>query len=282
MKKIVLLLFVAIFASCDYIKALKKEEPIKKNAIAKANNKFLYEDDIKELFPVNYAVEDSLVIVQSFIKDWALKELMLQRSQENVTKESFEIIDQLVTKYKESLLINNYKERLIKQQLDTIVSNNEITDYYQRNEQNFKLNETLIQIKYIHINADLKNEKKIIKAFQLGDIKSVEYLQMEEFNFQQMSLNDSVWQPLDNVMLKIPISRDKLIKKSKFIEKENAIDLYLVAVKDVLNRGDIAPKGYITSTIKQLVLHKRKLELVREIEKIILKDATQNKSFETY
>jgi hypothetical protein len=55
-----------------------------------------------------------------------------------------------------------------------------------------------------------------------------------------------------------------------------------VAVKDVLLRNNIAPLSYIKPTIKQMILHKRKIELIRDIEKIIVKDATQNKNFKTY
>ena len=55
-----------------------------------------------------------------------------------------------------------------------------------------------------------------------------------------------------------------------------------MAVKDVLRRNDLAPKSYIESTIKQLILHQRKIELIREIEQIIVKDAIQNQSFKIY
>jgi hypothetical protein len=56
----------------------------------------------------------------------------------------------------------------------------------------------------------------------------------------------------------------------------------LVAVKDVLKRNELAPKSYIKSTIEQLILHQRKIELIREIEQIIVKDAIQNKNFKIY
>jgi hypothetical protein len=55
-----------------------------------------------------------------------------------------------------------------------------------------------------------------------------------------------------------------------------------VAVKDVLFRNNIAPLSYIKPTIKQIILHRRKIELIREIEKILVKDATQNKNFKIY
>jgi len=83
-------------------------------------------------------------------------------------------------------------------------------------------------------------------------------------------------------MLKIPFLKEKLLKKTKFIQKQDSLSLYLVAVKDVLKRNDLAPKSYIKSTIKQLILHQRKIELIREIEQIIVKDALQNENFKIY
>jgi len=76
--------------------------------------------------------------------------------------------------------------------------------------------------------------------------------------------------------------KEKLLKKTKFIQKQDSLSLYLVAVKDVLKRNDLAPKSYIKSTIKQLILHQRKIELIREIEQIIVKDALQNENFKIY
>ena len=73
-----------------------------------------------------------------------------------------------------------------------------------------------------------------------------------------------------------------MLKKTKFIQKQDSLSLYLVAVKDVLKRNDLAPKSYIKSTIKQLILHQRKIELIREIEQIIVKDALQNENFKIY
>jgi hypothetical protein len=83
-------------------------------------------------------------------------------------------------------------------------------------------------------------------------------------------------------MLKLPFSKENLLKKTKFIEKQDSLGIYLVAIKDVLRRNDIAPLNYIQPTIKKMILHKRKIELIRDIEKILIKDATENNNFKTY
>jgi hypothetical protein len=110
----------------------------------------------------------------------------------------------------------------------------------------------------------------------------LEELEKQELSFKFHQFNDSIWTQLDKVLLKLPFSKDKLLKKSKFIQKQDSIGLYLATIKDVLPRNSIAPISYITSTIKQMILHKRKIELLRDIEKIIVKDATQNNNFKIY
>lgn len=188
----------------------------------------------------------------------------------------------MVQDYKESLLINNYKEDLIKQKLDTLVTEQEIEEYYLANNENFKLNEVLVKSKYLNFDNNLKDQKEIIELFKSDDIEDAEELERQQLSFKMYQLNDSVWTELDKILLKLPFSKENLLKKSKFIQKQDSLGLYLVAIKDVLNRNDIAPLSYIKPTIKEMILHKRKIELIREIEKLIVKDATKNNNFKIY
>jgi hypothetical protein len=207
---------------------------------------------------------------------------MLKKSEDNNSLEASKEINKLVSDYKESLLINGYKEILIKQQLDTVVSESEIDTYYALNRQNFKLNEELIKVKYLYFGNDLIEKKETVNLFKSDDIEDLEALEKKQLSFISYQFNDSIWTRLDNVLLKLPFSKEKMLKKTKFIKKQDSLGLYLVAVKDVLFRNNIAPLSYIKPTIKQIILHRRKIELIREIEKILVKDATQNKNFKIY
>tara|TARA_B110000208_G_scaffold188665_1_gene248768 strand:- start:6806 stop:7651 length:846 start_codon:yes stop_codon:yes gene_type:complete len=281
MKILSILLFLFLFSSCNYF-GLKKETAPKDKPIASTFDVELYKDALENLIPTNISKEDSLVLVKSIINNWAVKQLMLKKSLENNSSQENSAINELVENYKHSLLINNYKEQLIKQQLDTIISEAEIDTYYTLNKENFKLNEELLKIKFLNFNNNLINKKEVVALFKSDDLEDSEALENFHLNFKSFQLNDSVWIPLDNIMLKIPFSKDKLLKKTKFIQKQDSLSLYLVAVKDVLKRNELAPKSYIKSTIKQLILHQRKIELIREIEQIIVKDAIQNENFKIY
>ena len=281
MRILIVLLCVFTFSSCDYIMFQEKEGRASE-IIAIVNTDKLFKEDLKDLLPRNISKEDSLVLVKSIIQDWAVKKLLLDAAADNNTLESLSNINNLVKDYKESLLINNFKEALIKEQLDTIVSEEEVERYYAVNNENFKLNEVLVKSRYLYFNASVINKKEIINLFQSKEIEDAEELERQQLSFKIYQLNDSVWTELDKILLKLPFSKENLLKKSKFIQKQDSLGLYLVAIKDVLNRNDIAPLGYIKPTIKEVILHKRKIELIRDIEKIIVKDATKNNNFKIY
>jgi hypothetical protein len=281
MRILSIFLCVLMFSSCDYIMVQEKEGRASE-IIAIVNTDKLFKEDLKDLLPKNISREDSLILVKSIIQDWAVKKLLLDAAADNNTLESLSNINNLVKDYKESLLINNFKEALIKEQLDTIVSEEEVERYYAVNNENFKLNEILVKSRYLYFNASVINKKEIINLFQSKEIEDAEELERQQLSFKIYQLNDSVWTELDNILLKLPFSKENLLKKSKFIQKQDSLGLYLMAIKDILYRNEIAPLGYIKETIKEMILHKRKIELIRDIEKIIVKDATKNNNFKIY
>ena len=281
MKNSIFILVFILFLSCDSIE-FQKKDIITNKPIATINNKSLFKEDVASLLPKNVDTKDSIVLIRSIINSWAIQQLLLLKAEENTTKNDNSEVDKLVSEYRQALLINGYKERLIKQQLDTLIEQKEIADYYKLNSKNFRLNEELIKTRYLHFSNDLLDKKEVVRLFKDGAIEDLEALELRQLTFKMMMLNDSVWTSLENVMLKMPFSRNNLLKKTKLFQKEDSLGLYLVAINDVLLRNQIAPLSYIEPTIKQMILHQRKLQLIRDIEKIIVKDAIQNKNFKIH
>ena len=145
------------------------------------------------------------------------------KAEENTTKNDNSEVNNLVREYRQALLINGYKERLIKQQLDTFVEQKEIVDYYKLNSKNFRLNEELIKTRYLHFSKDLIDKKEVVQLFKKGAIEDLEALELRQLTFKMMMLNDSVWTSLENVMLKMPLSRKNLLKKNQIISERRFI-----------------------------------------------------------
>ncbi|HKK11362.1 MAG TPA: hypothetical protein VJ945_00915, partial [Flavobacteriaceae bacterium] len=104
--------------------------------------------------------------------------------------------------------------------------------------------------------------------------------------FKTYSLNDSMWVKVSQIVEKIPVvnvdNKKQLLKKSNFLQLKDSLDLYLMQINDVLFQNDYAPLEYVKPTIDQIVINKRKLELIKQLEKDITKDAIKNNQFEIY
>ena len=72
------------------------------------------------------------------------------------------------------------------------------------------------------------------------------------------------------------------LKNAKITQLQDSLGLYLLKIVSVLDRNDPAPLTYVTPTIRQIILNRRKQELTNKLEKDITKDAIRNKTFEIY
>jgi len=282
MKRIYLVIILgAILHSCDYF-TIKNDT---RQPVARVNDTYLYKEDLKSIFANDMSPQDSAIIANNFINNWIKQHLLLSKAQINL-KNSTEKFEELVKSYREDLFINSYKEAVVKQYLDTEITEQNIKEFYDENKQNFKLNEELVKIKYIKIGKNVLNKNELVKLFKSSKKEDLDSLITKEIYLKSYHLNDSIWIKFSDVLAKTPILKEvdkkQFLKKDNFIQKEDSLSLYLVTIKDVLDRNGISPKSYITPTIKQMILHQRKLLLLRNIEETLIDDASKKQQFEIY
>jgi len=277
---IIILIFI-IFSSCDFFKKIENENPI-----ARVNDEYLYHDDIKNLITESTSKEDSIQRVTNFINQWATQKLLINGAQINLSEEKQIEFNGLVKQYKNDLFIKAYLEALVKRSIDTVVLNDEALEVYNRNIETFKLNEELLKFRYINVSDNSINLKDIEERFKRFDKEDKVILDSIAIQFKSYSLNDSIWIRLDQAIAKIPVinsnNKKELLKKSNFVQLKDSLGLYLMQINEVLHRNDIAPIEYVIPTIKQIVINKRKLEFIKQLEKDITKDAIKNKQFEIF
>lgn len=273
---------VFVLWSCEYLPSYKTDQNV---PVAKVHESILYNTELEEALPENLSKEDSVKFVNNYIESWATEQLLLHQAEINLTDKS-DAFEKLVNAYRNTLYINSYKEALVLEKVDTVITKEQLEGFYEENKSNFKLNEELVQFKYLHTNLDRPDEKEIVKQFRSSKEDDLTELEDKSLEFLSYHFNDSVWVQYSQLNGRIPILRDmpknELLKKSKFIKKEDSIGLYLIAVKNVLKRNDIAPLSYISPTIKQIILQKRKFQLLQDIEVDLLNDAIKNQYFERY
>jgi hypothetical protein len=267
--------------SCDFFKETDDRIPI-----ARVDEMYLYEEDIKDLVAKGTPPNDSLQMVNSFINRWATQQLLLDGAERNLSEDKQIDFNKLIQQYKNDLYTKTYLEALVKKSIDTFVNNAQATAVYEANQETFKLNEELVKFRYITISQNAINEDDIKKRFKRFNTADKFFLDSISVQFKSYSLNDSMWIKASQITEKIRVlnseNKKELLKKSNFVQLKDSLDLYLMQIEDVLYQNDLAPQEYVKPTIKQIVINKRKLELIKQLEKDITKDAIKNKQFEVY
>ena len=280
-KKIIIIVVFAVVFSCDYLKKSEERKPV-----ARVNETYLYAEDIEDLVPQGASKEDSTVLVQNFINRWATQQLLMDGARLNLSEEKQKDFDKLVEQYKNDLYTKAYIEALVKRSIDTVIPIEEAREYYNNNKEVFKLNEELIKFRYINVDENMINFSEVKKRFERYNDEDKHVLDSISIQFKSYSFKDSVWIKLSQAINKIPAvtskNKDQLLKKSNFIQLKDSLGVYLMQINDVLLRNDTAPLEYVKPTINQIVINKRKLDLIRELEKDITKDAIKNKQSEIY
>ena len=275
-------LFLLSVTSCTFF-FKETDDRIK---IARVNDSYLFYDDIKGLVSEETSKEDSILLVQNYINRWATQQLFMDGAMLNLNESQQESFNKLVNQYKNDLYTKAYVEAIVKRNIDTTVTDVEAKAYYEENREAFRLNEELLQFRYIHIDEnmiDFNNIEKKFKRFNEVDKRNLDSISIQ---FKSYSLNDSIWIKAAQVIDKIPVitseNKNQLLKKSNFIQLKDSLGVYLMQINGVLMRTEIAPLEYVKPTIDQIVINKRKLELIKDLEKDITKDAIKNNQFEIY
>ncbi len=278
---IFLIIIFTVLTTCDFPRAKASIKPL-----ARANDALLFKDDVDFSFIDGMAKSDSIIFVQNVINDWATNQLLIDGAIQNLNNKTQLDFEQLIQQYKRDLYSSAYLEVLVGNNLDSLVSYQELQEVYLLNKELFTLKEDLLKLRYININTSLSNLNEVKQMFKRFNSDDRSKLDSMSIQFNSFYLRDTTWIKKEDVISKIkPLEQGfnkVLLKKSNFIELKDSLGLYLIQIKEVLQRGKTAPVEYVSPTLKQIVINNRKLKLIRKLKSDIVNDAIKNKKFETY
>jgi hypothetical protein len=258
----------------------------KPQAIARVSDLYLYQEDIKDLVPKGTSVADSISIVHSFIDRWASQKLLISAAEVNLNTDKKESFDNLIRQYKIDLYTKAYLEEIVKRSVDTIVSNVELKSYYDENKENFKTNGTLVRLRYINLLKDNPKYETIKSKFFDYRKSDRKFWDTYALQFRSFAFNDTVWVEMNQIYGKLPFinpdNRDEYIRAGESIQHADSLYMYLVKITNVIDKNQVGPFDYIKPTLKEVIINKRKLELIKKFEKEITDDAIKDQKYEIY
>ena len=277
MRQKVFIIITILFSSCSELTSIKNDK-----LVSRVGDNYLYESDIPDFS----SYEDGLIRQKDFIDSWARENIFFDLSLVNLNQKSILNLDELIEKYKRELYINSYKDILVNSMVDSIIKDGEIDDYYNENLNRLTLNEDLVKFRFVKVPSDNINLNKIrngIRRYNSFDKKLIDSL---SFQFASYNLNDSLWVTKREFFNQVSFvnyeNQKKYVKKRQLISKKDSMYVNLLFIDDILEANNIAPKSYLSERIKSIIYNRRKILLIKELNKDIINDAIKSKKYELY
>lgn len=285
--KILALLFLAggVFwaTSCQFFNGT--ENDVEGEPLARVYNRYLYKSDIKDLVPKDLPEKDSLAFLQNYINVWAKDQLMIYKAEYNLT-ENKKNFDKQIEEYRNDLLKFAYRQEYIRQNLDTVIQDSAIQRNYEGGTNSFVLKENIVRASYLVINQDAPDLKKAERWFSSNRPKDRSNLLDYSLKYAyRFSVTDSSWMSFDQLRKIIPFEnpdQTEIIKNNEVLQFNDGTNVYLVQIWQYKLKGERAPLVYAADVIKNILINKRKLKLLNELEQNLLNDALKKKEFEVY
>lgn len=277
---LVLIFLAALVSACSHLPGSRG----KGNAIARVHNQYLYPTDIEGLVPPGTSQKDSLEIINTYIQNWVRQNLLIRQAENNLDASGTNF-QREVEQYRNSLVIFQYESELVKQKLDTAVSMAEITEYYNKNRENFLLHENIVRSDYIISDKDSPQISSLRRLFQTTSGKDFRKLaSLCEQHATGYSLGDTTWYALSDLAKKVPINpaNPDALPINRIIEFQDDDFRYLLKITDFKSKESISPLVFETNNIRAIILNKRKTELLKKMEEDLMQQAIRNNYFEVY
>lgn len=272
--------FLMLFAGCDYFQKSSKEV-----VVAECYGKYLYESDLKGIVPEGATIMDSIQRVSTFIDSWVRRQVLIHQAENNLDMEKLDLKKQM-DEYRSSLVIYAYESQLINQKLDTVVSDDEIAEYYEQNKEDFQLRNTMVRVAYVILPEDSKQNATFQKLLNDRDTLLLQNIDVLASYYAAKSYLDvDHWMRLDELTKIIPIeifNAESFLKKNKFVCFDMNEYTYMVRFVDYQLEESISPLDMVSDNIKSVILAQRKKALIDKMQAALYEKAKRDRAFEVY
>ena len=287
MKKVLLLIALGAACACQMVNRVSDTaaELFGDAVVARVGQHRLTRSELADYIPAGVSSEDSLRLAQQYIKAWAEELLFMDLAESRLSDDEKDVTREL-EEYRRTLLKYRYEERYINERLDTLISDEEVRNYYQGHKDKFLVDRPLLKTRYMVIPAGSRNLRRLKEL--MASEEAVDAVAADSLAFTAaIKYVDSSDQWMDAILLARELGTDEVSMmkalRGRFIElKGDDGNLRVAYVVDIVQKGSPAPLDYCAERIEDIILSARKHELVSGLERDLLNDALGKGKFVIY
>ena len=284
---IVLSVLMTLLCGCQ---ALEKKQQV--GAVAELNGQYLYRSTLDSL-TLGLNSEDSLRVVQLYIRQWAQDILLYDNSTARTHRE----IEQMVSEYRRTLYAQAYEDRLVERRMPKSIPDSAVQTIYDRMPDRFILDESIVKGVLLVVPNDAPNLSKLKQwLLKIGterqekkNSKATNVLDdIEKYVYQNASgyeLFTDQWTTVTALTRQMPVERADLETKLKYgnrIEISDSTQTFILQVTEKHMRGEKMPVEYARPQIEKIILNARRVEFLRKERERLYNDAVQEKKIKFF
>jgi hypothetical protein len=270
--------------------ALEKKQQV--GAVAELNGQYLYRSTLDSL-TLGLNSEDSLRVVQLYIRQWAQDILLYDNSTARTHRE----IEQMVSEYRRTLYAQAYEDRLVERRMPKSIPDSAVQAIYDRMPDRFILDESIVKGVLLVVPNDAPNLSKLKQwLLKIGterqekkNSKATNVLDdIEKYVYQNASgyeLFTDQWTTVTALTRQMPVERADLETKLKYgnrIEISDSTQTFILQVTEKHMRGEKMPVEYARPQIEKIILNARRVEFLRKERERLYNDAVQEKKIKFF
>lgn len=275
-----MLSILVLMHSCSFF----EEEP-DKNAVARVGDSYLYKKDLQGIVTPGSNKKDSIASVNNYIDNWIKEQAVLQKAEANLSQEKLDV-EKKLENYRRSLIVYRYQTELIRQKLDTIVSDKQIKKYYENHQEEFELKKNIVKVLYVKVRLDAPNQKQL-KTFLMSDDpedrqKLKEFCKRYAVNY---FLDDNSWLYFNDLLKEIPIetyNKENYLRNNRYVEVEDSLFRYYMRIKGFRIKESTSPLAFERDRIRDIIINQRKIDFIQEMKEGVVEEARRKNKIETF
>ena len=254
--------------------------------VARAYDSYLYMSDIEKVLPMDISPEDSSNLATTFINNWLKERAELAQAELNLSEQQKDF-DNKLENYYNNLVLYAYENELVRQKLNTKVSEEELHEHYINNQKEFELRQSIVKARYLAATDLEEKERKIVERSFFSDNEDAlsEIRVICEQQGAEFFDGSDQWLALEELLKQLQVEHDGSIDGLLSTEKHqiNAGErLFFVHFVDHKLKGTLSPLSLERQRIKDMIIRKRKIELIEKMQKDVLDQAIRKGDVEVY
>ena len=254
--------------------------------VARVYNKFLYPKDLEGVIGKNMSYQDSAKRANNYVKNWFKKQLIITQAESELALDQSEI-ERKILDYRYAIIAHEFKKDYVNSNLDTVITSDEIAQYYEGKKDNFILKQNIFKGKFVKLPLKSPKMGRFRKLFRSETAEDKEELRSYCVQFAlNYSLEEDAWLNFEEIIINSPLmsisNKVNFLRNNKNYESRDENGIYFLKINDYKISDEISPMEFVEDQIRNIILHKRKVDLINKLEDDIYNKANESNEIEIF